>query len=165
MIEEEIHSVGSAIEKLNLPLVLCHNDLLLSNILYEKSTDKIKFLDYEYSGYNLNCYDIGNHFTAYAGLIKVDFSRYPDKPYQMQWLRNYLEQIYSLEGKDPNTITEVELNRLYVGVNLSALASHLNWALWGLYQASNSKILFDFIGYSKQRIDEFMARRKSSILN
>ena len=160
VIQEEIQSVGSALEKLNLPLVLCHNDLILLNILYQKSTDKITFLDFEYSGYNFNCYDIGNHFTAYADLIEVDFSRYPDKPYQMQWLRNYLEQIYSLEGKDPKTITEAELNRLYAGVNLSALASHLNWTLWGLYQAFHSKVELDFIGYSKQRIDEFMARKE-----
>ena len=160
VIEEEIKSVSSAIEKLNLPFVLCHNDLLLSNITYEKSTDKIRFLDYEYSGYNFNCYDIGNHFTAYAGLIGVDFSLYPDKPYQMQWLRDYLEQMYFLQGKDPNSITEAELNKLYVGVNLSTLASHLNWALWGLYQAVHLDINFGFIGYSKQRIDEFMARKE-----
>ena len=160
MIEGEIKSVVSAIEKLKLPLVMSHNDLLLANILYDKSNDKVKFIDYEYSGFNYNCYDIGNHFAEYAGLNEVDYSRYPDKQYQIQWLTYYLEQAYSLEGKDPISITEYELNTLYIGANLSALAAHLYWGLWSLYQASSSAIAFDFIGYGKKRIDEFLAKKQ-----
>ena len=161
-LEGEINSLVSAIKKLNFPLVLSHNDLLVSNILFEEKTDKIKFIDFEYSGYNYNCYDIGNHFAEYAGITGVDYSRYPSKEYQVKWIRDYLEKIYSLQGKDPSSIPESEANTLYIGVNLSALAAHLYWALWSVYQASNSAIEFDFLSYGKKRIDEFMARKQES---
>ena len=159
LLQTEIQTIISAIDKLNLPIVLSHNDLLLANIIYDKSADKVKFMDFEYSAYNFNCYDIGNHFAEYAGLNEIDYSRYPDKDYQMNWLQNYLERIYYLQNKDPNTITPAELHTLYVGVNLSALAAHLYWTLWSLYQASNSTIEFDFLGFGKLRVDEYFAKK------
>ena len=157
---EEINCVVSAVEKLNLPLVLSHNDLLMANIIFDKSSDKIKFIDFEFSGFNYNCYDIGNHFTEYAGITEMDYSRYPSKEYQIQWLRIYLEKVYCLQSKDPSSITDSELNTLYVGANLCALAAHLYWVLWSLYQAANSAIDFDFLAYGKKRFDEFMARKQ-----
>ncbi|KAI6661577.1 Ethanolamine kinase 1 [Oopsacas minuta] len=164
VLESEINIITSAIEKLNLPLVLCHNDLLLANILYDKYTDSIKFIDFEYSAFNYNCYDIGNHFAEYAGINEVDYSRYPDKEYQLEWLRNYLEQVYFLQSKDPKTITDAELQTLYIGVNLSSLAAHLYWTLWSIYQASNSTIDFDFLAYGKLRIDEYMSKKNLSLV-
>ena len=155
----ETQSIISAIAKLNLPIVLCHNDLLLANILYDKSADKLTFIDFEYSAYNFNCYDIGNHFAEYAGLSEIDYSRYPDKDYQMNWLRNYLERMYFLQNKDVNTITPAELHTLYVGVNLSALAAHLYWTLWSVYQASNSTTEFDFLAFGKLRVEEYFSKK------
>ena len=155
----ETQSIISAIAKLNLPIVLCHNDLLLANILYDKSADKLTFMDFEYSTHNFNCYDIGNHFAEYAGLSEIDYSRYPDKDYQMNWLRNYLERMYFLQNKDVNTITPAELHTLYVGVNLSALAAHLYWTLWSVYQASNSTTEFDFLAFGKLRVEEYFSKK------
>ena len=42
-------------EKLSLldsPLVFCHNDLLLANILYDESKHSIYFIDFEYAAPN-----------------------------------------------------------------------------------------------------------------
>jgi ethanolamine kinase len=43
------------------------------------------------------------------------------------------------------------------------LASHLMWGLWGIVQAGQSVIEFDYIGYALQRFDEY-ARWKRDVL-
>lgn len=49
-----------------------------------------------------------------------------------------------------------------------ALKSHLLWAAWGVYQAKTSSIDFDYMHYSKGRMEGFMhskraLQKKSSI--
>ena len=41
-----------------------HNDLLANNILLEKGTGKIWFIDFEYLQKNLITFDIGNYFNV-----------------------------------------------------------------------------------------------------
>ena len=43
--------------------------------------------------------------------------------------------------------------------NVFALASHLLWSLWGLIQAANSNIDFDYLEYSAQRVSEYFRHR------
>ena len=43
--------------------VYSHNDLLANNILLEKGTGKIWFIDFEYLQKNLITFDIGNYFN------------------------------------------------------------------------------------------------------
>lgn len=49
------------------PSVFCHNDLLLGNVIYTEALNKVTFIDYEYAEYNYQGFDIGNHFTEFAG--------------------------------------------------------------------------------------------------
>ncbi|KAF9435059.1 hypothetical protein BGZ76_006962 [Entomortierella beljakovae] len=44
-------------------------------------------------------------------------------------------------------------------VNKFALTSHVMWGLWGLIQAAQSEIDFDYFEYSHQRLSEFRRRR------
>ena len=44
------------------PLVFSHNDLLPGNVLIRKDNNKYVFIDYEYSSYNYDFYDIANYF-------------------------------------------------------------------------------------------------------
>lgn len=146
---------------LDSPIVFCHNDLLLGNVVYEKSTDRITFIDYEYAGHNFQAYDIGNHFTEFAGepflfvvfflnglnckliagVDEIDYRHYPSKEFQLEWLRCYLE-VYHGPTK---AITERDVHILYVQTNKFALASHYLWTVWALIQAENSTIDFDFV--------------------
>uniref|UniRef100_F1L258 ethanolamine kinase n=1 Tax=Ascaris suum TaxID=6253 RepID=F1L258_ASCSU len=57
------------INALKTRIVFCHNDLLIQNILYDSSTGKVSFIDYEYAGFNYQGFDIANHFCEYAGLF------------------------------------------------------------------------------------------------
>ncbi|KAG0212787.1 hypothetical protein BGX28_005634 [Mortierella sp. GBA30] len=51
------------------------------------------------------------------------------------------------------------LDSMYKEVNKFALTSHIMWGLWGLIQANQSEIDFDYFEYSLQRLSEFRRRR------
>lgn len=68
-LREEFAELYKHLLTLNSPIVFCHNDLLLGNVIYEKSTNRITFIDYEYAGQNFQAFDIGNHFTEFAGVF------------------------------------------------------------------------------------------------
>ncbi|XP_065124741.1 ethanolamine kinase 1 isoform X1 [Paramisgurnus dabryanus] len=153
-LREEMIWLQQNLSKLGSPVVLCHNDLLCKNIIYNQKEGNVKFIDYEYAGYNYQAFDIGNHFNEFAGLNEVDYSLYPGRELQLQWLRAYLEAYkeYKSLGTDVSN-TEVEV--LYVQVNRFALASHFFWGLWALIQAQYSTIDFDFLGYAVLRFSQY----------
>ncbi|KAI8345614.1 kinase-like domain-containing protein [Mortierella sp. GBAus27b] len=51
------------------------------------------------------------------------------------------------------------LDSMYKEVNKFALTSHIMWGLWGLIQATQSEIDFDYFEYALQRFGEFRRRR------
>ncbi|KAG0303197.1 hypothetical protein BGZ98_006899 [Dissophora globulifera] len=51
------------------------------------------------------------------------------------------------------------LDSMYKEVNKFALTSHIMWGLWGLIQATQSEIEFDYVEYAFQRLTEFRRRR------
>ena len=73
-------------------MVFCHNDLLLKNIVYSKTNDQVSFIDFEYSDYNYQAFDIANHFTEFCGVDEFDPSLYPSKEFQLKWIERYLRQ-------------------------------------------------------------------------
>lgn len=75
------------------------------------------------------------------GIDEIDYSLYPTKEFQYQWLRVYLAHYNNIDVDD---VKCNEIHKLYVQVNQFALVSHIFWAIWGLIQAEHSKIDFDF---------------------
>ncbi len=72
----------------------------MGNIIYNPDKSKeIKFIDYEYSCINYQAYDIANHFNEFAGVDAPDYSFFPNKDYQMNWLSIYLNEFYQLVNK------------------------------------------------------------------
>ncbi|KAG0220370.1 hypothetical protein BGX33_000045 [Mortierella sp. NVP41] len=58
-------------------------------------------------------------------------------------------------------VSKVEiLDSMYKEVNKFALTSHIMWGLWGLIQASQSEIEFDYFEYALQRLCEFRRRHE-----
>uniref|UniRef100_A0AAY4AXT1 ethanolamine kinase n=1 Tax=Denticeps clupeoides TaxID=299321 RepID=A0AAY4AXT1_9TELE len=159
-LREEMVWLKQSLSDLGSPVVLCHNDLLCKNIIYNQAGDdhtgpgNVKFIDYEYAGYNYQAYDIGNHFNEFAGLSDVDYSFYPDRTLQLQWLRAYLEAYKEHKGQGTE-VSDTEVEVLYVQVNRFALASHFFWGLWALIQAQYSTIDFDFLGYAVLRFSQY----------
>lgn len=66
-IQKEINFLKEKLSQLDSPVVFCHNDLLLGNVIYSGEENRATFIDYEYSGLNYQAYDIGNHFAEFVG--------------------------------------------------------------------------------------------------
>jgi thiamine kinase-like enzyme len=108
----------------SLPSVPCHNDLLCENFIDDGDT--LRIVDYELSGNNDPCFDLGN--TAQEADFDED-------------LRAALCEAYF--GRADSQ----QLARM----NLFALMSDVGWTLWGAIQAKISTIDYDFTGYYKAR--------------
>jgi ethanolamine kinase len=77
------------------PVVFCHNDLLAANIIYNATTDKVAFIDFEYGDYNYRGFDIANHFCEYAGFECLYDELYPSISTQKLWISRYLKAFRS----------------------------------------------------------------------
>ena len=71
-----------AIDRVNSPLVFCHNDLQCGNILLREDADSldsvddaIVIIDYEFCSYNYRAFDIANHFCEW--MFDYDHKAWP----------------------------------------------------------------------------------------
>jgi thiamine kinase-like enzyme len=110
--------------------VPCNNDLLAANFI--EDGEKIWLIDYEYSGNNDACFELGNIWgecqlpdEALAALV----AEYYGRP-----LRNKVARAMLL-----------------------GLAGKYGWTLWGAIQAAVSPIDFDFWSWAMERFDGAMA--------
>ena len=121
-----------------LPPVSCHNDLLCENFIDDG--DALRIVDYELSGNNDPCFDLGN--TAQ----EAEFD---------QNLRAALCAAYF--GRDDAQ----QLARM----NLFALMSDVGWTLWGAIQARISAVEFDFRGYYAGRWERALEVLESKVFS
>lgn len=153
-IEKEILPQIKLNDQLGSDLVLCHNDLLVKNILYDEKKDQISIIDFEYTKLNYSLFDIANHFVEYAGVDDADFTIYPTRDEQKRWLK-----IYFSKRQINEDIVNDELCQLID--RFSALA-HLMWGLWALVQSHLSELDFDYVHYAHLRLSSY--QRLKSIL-
>jgi thiamine kinase-like enzyme len=120
-----------------LPQAPCHNDLLCENFIDDGSA--LRIVDYELSGNNDPCFDLGNTAQE-AGFDQV--------------MRAALCSAYfgKAEGH--------QLARM----NLFALMSDVGWTLWGAIQARISAVDFDFAGYYTGRWERALETLRSERL-
>ncbi|KAH9494952.1 Ethanolamine kinase 1 [Bulinus truncatus] len=157
---KELDDIVKQLEELNMENVFSHNDLLLKNIIYNEKEDRVHFIDYEYAFYNYEAFDIGNHFAEYAGMDNVNYDLYPNREEQLAWLRYYLEYKAVAEGRFPESVTNKDLEILYVQTNKCACAAHFFWTIWSLIQAKYSVIKFNYVQYASTRLAEYYRRKK-----
>jgi thiamine kinase-like enzyme len=119
-----IARIEQAVTVGGLPSVPCHNDLLCENFIDDG--EALRIVDYELSGNNDPCFDLGN--TAQEAEFDQD-------------LRAALATAYF---GPQNT---QEFARQLARMNLFALMSDVGWTLWGAIQARISTVEFDFPGY------------------
>lgn len=75
-------------------------------------------------------------------MTDIDYSLYPPKEYQLNWIREYL---INYHNNDSTMVTDEYVNRLYAAVNKFALIAHWFWLLWGHIQAEHSEIDYDYL--------------------
>jgi len=110
--------------------VPCHNDLLCENFIDDGAA--LRIVDYELSGNNDPCFDLGN--TAQ----EAEFD---------DGLRAVLCEAYFGRADA----------RQLARMNLFALMSDVGWTLWGAIQAKISAIDYDFKGYYAGRWERAVA--------
>ncbi|KAJ8755938.1 hypothetical protein K2173_024483 [Erythroxylum novogranatense] len=136
----------------------CHNDLQYSNIMIDEGTKTITLIDYEYASYNPVTFDIANHFCEMAADYHtdtphvLDFSKYPGLEEQKHFIRAYL-------NASGDQSSEGDVEKLLAKVEKYTLASHLFWGLWGIISDRVNEIDFDYMGYAKQRFEQYWLRK------
>jgi thiamine kinase-like enzyme len=115
-----VAEIERAVDAAGLPTAPCHNDLLCENFIDDGTS--LRIVDYELSGNNDPCFDLGN--TAQ----EAEFGHE---------LRAALCDAY-FGRHDPRQLARM---------NLFALMSDVGWTLWGAIQAKISAVDFDFVGY------------------
>ena len=120
----DVSGIEDAVGIAALPAVPCHNDLLCENFI-DDGVD-LRIVDYELSGNNDPCFDLGN--TAQEAEFDQD-------------LRAALCAAYF--GREDA--------RQLARMNLFALMSDVGWTLWGAIQAKISAVDFDFKDYYSSR--------------
>jgi thiamine kinase-like enzyme len=119
-----VGEIERAVSAYGLPTTPCHNDLLCENFIDDG--DALRIVDYELSGNNDPCFDLGN--TAQEAEFGQD-------------LRAALCEAY-FGGPD---------RRQLARMNLFALMSDVGWTLWGAIQAKISAVDYDFTDYYRGR--------------
>ena len=106
--------------------VPCNNDLLAENFIDDG--DRIWLIDYEYSGNNDPCFELGNTWTeCELGIDQLD------------------ELVTAYYGRRrPEKIARA---------HLQAIVSQYGWALWGFIQQAVSPLEFDFWGWGMERFE------------
>ncbi|KAI9559009.1 hypothetical protein GHT06_015798 [Daphnia sinensis] len=145
---QELEWLKSHLENVNSPLVLCHNDLLLANVLYDEKSKTVHFIDFEYAGPNYRAYDIANHFNEFS--VANNWLSYPNENFRREWLQAYLKVFDNVEH-----VEEKKLQQVMDEIEHFRLASHFFCGTWGVYQATHSTLDFDFVGYSVSRFNEY----------
>lgn len=111
--------------------VPCHNDLLAANLLDcvdDDGVERVRIIDYEYSGNNDPCFELGNIWseaTLPPELLDVLVAAYFGRPRPEQVAR----------------------------ARLFALLSQYGWMLWASIQDGTSTLDFDFWGWGMQKYE------------
>jgi thiamine kinase-like enzyme len=110
--------------------VPCNNDLLAGNFI--EDGDKIWLIDYEYSGNNDPCFELGNVWSE-CGLT----------------LDQLDELVTAYYGRT--------LRHKIARARLQGIVSKYGWTLWGCIQSASCAIDFDFWGWAMERYDAAVA--------
>jgi thiamine kinase-like enzyme len=110
--------------------VPCHNDLLAANIMDDG--ERIWFVDYEYSGNNEACFELGNIWS------EADLD---------------LEALEFLVTSYYGQASRARVAR----ARLLGLMSKYGWMLWASIQDSTSAVDFDFWTWGLEKYDRAVA--------
>ncbi|KAK4774251.1 hypothetical protein SAY87_029270 [Trapa incisa] len=158
-LEEEISVLEKELSTDSQRVGFCHNDLQYGNIMMDEETNSLTIIDYEYASYNPIAYDLANHFCEMAANYHtetphlLDYSIYPDEEERRRFVTIYLNSA----GKQSSDQDQVE--ELLSDAEKYTLANHLFWGLWGMISNYVNNIEFDYMGYAKQRFQQYWLRK------
>ncbi len=120
----KVQRIEQALAVHPLATVPCHNDLLAEN--YMLVGDVLRLIDYEYSGNNDPCFELGNTCQ------------------ELQYDESAIAEVCAgyFGSALPDKIARMKLNMIM---------SDVGWGLWAAIQAKISKIDYDFWGWATER--------------
>jgi thiamine kinase-like enzyme len=125
--DDQFQRIQAALAVRQEGTVPCNNDLLAGNFVDDGK--KVWLIDYEYSGNNDACFELGNITTE----CDLDAD-------QLE------ELVTSYYGRD--------LARKVARTRLQAIVSQYGWSLWGAIQAATSTLDFDFTSWCQERYEK-----------
>jgi thiamine kinase-like enzyme len=129
-LNEHLPRIRAALEVLSEPSVPCNNDLLAGNFIDDGS--KIWLIDYEYSGNNDPCFEIGNIWS--------------ENHLSEEQLEELIEAYWGRHR--PSKVARAKL---------WGLMSQYGWTLWASIQDATSRIDFDFWTWGLEKYDRAVA--------
>ena len=117
-----------------LPTVPCNNDLLAENYIYDGNSMRI--IDYEYSGNNDPCFELGNTCQ--------------ELQYNDRCIAEVCEAYFDSQRAD-----------LIARMKLYMIMSDVGWALWAAIQAKISTINYNFWGWAVERWERAIEKMDS----
>jgi thiamine kinase-like enzyme len=126
----EFNAVKRILGHAGHPTVPCNNDLLAGNFV--DTGEKVWLIDYEYSGNNDPCFELGN-IWAECGL-------------STDQLEELVTQYYGRR-----------LRHKTARARLQGIIGKYGWTLWGCIQNGSSELDFDFWGWAMERYESAVA--------
>jgi thiamine kinase-like enzyme len=130
--EPQVRAIEEAMRVRGEPTVPCNNDLLAENFI--DVGGELRLIDYEYSGNNDPCFELGNVWS--------------ESNLSLEQLEELVTRYYGWPLR----------NRL-ARARLWGLMSKYGWTLWGSIQVGISDLDFDFWGWAMEKyeraVDEF----------
>jgi thiamine kinase-like enzyme len=119
-----------------LPTVPCNNDLLAENYIYDGRS--LRIIDYEYSGNNDPCFELGNTCQ------------------ELQYNERRITEVCAGYFGSP---TADKISRM----KLNMIMSDVGWALWAAIQAKISTIEYNFWGWAIERWGRAVEKMDSQV--
>jgi thiamine kinase-like enzyme len=127
---DQVERIRGALAVTEEPTVACHNDLLAANFIDDGET--VRLIDYEYSGNNDPCFELGNIWSeCHLSLDQLEV----------------LVSCYYGRSR-PSRLARARLQ---------GLMSQYGWTLWASIQDATSPIDFDYWGWGLEKYERAVA--------
>jgi thiamine kinase-like enzyme len=109
----------------------------------------LKFIDFEYAGYNPRALDVANTWCEHCEMtdMKPDYdAQYPSPDQQRFFVKCYLSNL-DPAGCEANKYDDAFVADFIRDVDRHSLMSHYAWLLWSVKQAVEADIEWDYYRY------------------
>jgi len=149
-------------------------------------TEGITLIDYEYAAFTYRAFDLGNFFCEFAGFDSSIEEAYPGPHTRRAVIRAYFDACAAEfeQQEASSTNMEVRIWRYWQGLckdgsgeasaaanslveefevctNQLAICAHVLWFLWGIVQDEYSANDFDYLDYSRVRLEGYNYHKKT----
>jgi thiamine kinase-like enzyme len=141
--EPQVRRIDEVLHATSEGTVACHNDLLAANIMEiapPNEAARVQFIDYEYSGNNDPCFELGN---IWSEAVLAD---------------DRLEHLVTSYYGTPSPARTAR-------ARLFAVMSQYGWTLWAAIQDAVSEVDFDFWNWGMAKYDRAVAAFRGPDLN